>query len=117
MNLVPYSSDSTFSSAFEGVAEYSRPASVPALTHPGQACGIYITIHPEIVEDAAAKFERWFGRRSEVRLVDVGTSDKAGLGFIVMEWLECEVDQLFLDILMDESAVADFTLYGRNLEA
>lgn len=108
MDLVPHS--------FNGMTEYPRPASVAALTHPGQARGIYITLHPDTVEDVAAKFERWFAERDEVEIVDVGTSDKAGLGFILMEWLQCEIDPLFLAILTDEESVADYTLYGRNLE-
>ena len=111
MQLIPYTGDG----AFNDITEYSRPTSTTAVTHPGQACGIYITLHPDVTDDVAAKFERWFGRRSEVRIVDVGTSDKAGLGFIILEWIECEIDQLFLDILIDEQSVADYTLYGRNL--
>lgn len=112
MQLVPYTGDG----AFNNITEYSRQTAAPMVTHPGQACGIYITIHPDAVEEAAAKFERWFARRDEVRIVDVGTSDKVGLGFILMEWSQCEIDQLFLSILDDEQAVADYTLYGRNLE-
>jgi hypothetical protein len=112
MQLVSYSGNVVFT----GVTEYAQLASPPALTRPGQAVGLYITIHPDVVEDAAAKFARWFGKRPEVHIVDVGTSDKAGLGFILMEWLECDVDQLFLDVLDDEATIADYTLYGRNLE-
>ncbi len=112
MELVPYSDGDAFSS----MTEYPLPASVPVLTHPGQVRGVYITLHPDTVNEAATRFERWFATRSEVKIVDVGTSDKAGLGFVLIEWLETDIDQLFLAILNDEQAVADYTLYGRNLE-
>lgn len=101
--------------SFSGMSEYTQPTA-PALIHPGLAQGIYITIHPDAVDAAAAKFERWFAGRDEVQIVDVGTSDKVGLGFIILEWIECEIDQLFVAILNDEESVADYTLYGRVLE-
>ncbi len=120
MNLIPYSlssdDDMVEQSPFSGVSEYCQSTSVAMLTRPGQAQGIYITLHPDAVDLAAGKFERWFAGRRDIRIVDVGTSDKAGLGFILMEWMECEIDQLFLAILNDEESVADYTLYGRNLE-
>jgi hypothetical protein len=75
----------------------------------------YIVTHPEVVDEAAARFERWFAGREEVDIVDVGTSDKMGLGVILMEWSECDVDPLFLAILNDEEAIADFTLFARTL--
>jgi hypothetical protein len=109
---MPYSGDDLFTE----VAEYARPSSPPVITRPGQAVGLYITLHPDAVESAAEKFQAWFGRREEVSIVDVGTSDKVHLGFVLLEWIECDVDQLFLDILDHEDAVADYTLYGRNLE-
>jgi hypothetical protein len=112
MQLVPY----TGSGAFSDITEYSRPLSTPVVTCPGEARGIYITLHPEAVDEAAATFQQWFARRSEVRIVDIGTSDKARLGFILMEWVECDVDQLFLDILDSTQVIADYTLYGRILE-
>jgi hypothetical protein len=112
MQVMPYEGNDLFS----GVAEYHRPASPPEITRPGQAVGLYITLHPDAVEGAAEKFERWFARRPEVRVVDAGTSDKVHLGFVLMEWIECDVDQLFLDILEAEEAVADYTLFGRVLE-
>jgi hypothetical protein len=34
---------------------------------------------------------------------------------ILMEWSECDVDPLFLAILNDEEAIADFTLFARTL--
>jgi hypothetical protein len=112
MQVMPYAGDDLFS----GVVEYSRPASPPVVTRPGQAVGLYIIVHPDVVAGAAEKFGQWFARREEVRIVDVGTSDKVHLGFVLMEWLECDVDQLFLDILESEEAIADYTLFGRALE-
>lgn len=108
-DIVPYSS-------FSGMTEYPRPRSAPVLTRPGLAVTIHITLHPSVVDTTYAKFEQWFAGRDEVQLVDVGTSDKAQLGFIILEWMECDIDQLFLSILDSEETVADYCLYGRKLE-
>ncbi len=63
-----------------------------------------------------SKISGWFAGRSEIDLVDTGTFDKAGLGDIILEWMEHEIDQLFLAILRDEEIVADYTVYIRDLE-
>ena len=112
MQVMPYAGDDLFT----GVAEYGRPASPPEITRPGQAVGLYIMLHPDAVAGAAEKFGLWFARRQEVRIVDVGTSDKVHVGFVLMEWMQCDVDPLFLDILEAEEAIADYTLFGRALE-
>ena len=104
-DIMPYS--------FNGVTDYPDQRAVAI---PGQSQGVYIMLHPDVVDETAAKIERWFYDRDEVQIVDVGTSDKRGLGFIIIEWLECGVDPLFLAILRDEETVADYTVYGRNLE-
>ncbi len=105
-NIVPYSF---------GITEY--PQSQPQLpTIPGQAQGVYITLHPDVLDDISAKIMGWFTGRAEIDVVDVGTSDKAGLGFMIIEWIEREIDPLFLAILRDEELVADYTVYGRTLE-
>lgn len=116
MQIIPYSSsmERTYPS-FSDMTEYPQFAA-PVITRPGQAQGLYITLHPDVVDETAAKLERWFADRPEVHIVDVGTSDKQGLGFVIMEWLECEIDQLFLAILNDEETVGDYTAYGRTLE-
>lgn len=107
--LIPYS--------INGMTNYPQQSSfVPALTRPGQACGIYIMLHPDAIDEVAARFTRWFAGRAEVSVVDVGTSDKVGAGFILMEWMECDIDQLFISILDDEESIADYTLYGRSLQ-
>jgi hypothetical protein len=83
---------------------------------PGLAQGVYITLHPDHVDDISTRMQGWFRGREEVEIVDVGTSDKQGLGFILIEWLEYEIDPLFLAILRDEELIGDYTVYGRNLE-
>jgi hypothetical protein len=105
--LVPYS--------FNGITEYPRSqASLP--TVPGQAQGVYITLSPFVLDDISEKMAGWFAGREEIDIVDVGVSDKQGLGFLLIEWRECEIDPLLLAILRDEEIVADYTVYGRNLE-
>ena len=106
MGVIPYS--------FNGITEYPRSQQLPAL--PGQAQGVYITLHPDVVDDLSEKIAGWFADREEIQIVDFGTSDKQELGFLVIEWIECEIDQLFLAILRDEELVGDYTVYGRNLE-
>lgn len=105
--LTPYASDGG-----DEITEY--PSIPPQRTQPGQAQGVYIAVHPDALDRMVSQFTNWFANRGEVDLVDVGTSDKAGLGFILMEWIECEIDPLFLAILRDEEAVGDYTLYGRS---
>ena len=77
MGLIPYS--------FNGITEYPRSQQSPTI--PGQAQGVYITLHPDVVDDIAAKIARWFAGREEIDIVDVGVSDKQGLGFLIIEWL------------------------------
>ncbi len=105
MGLVPYT--------FKGITEYPRSQQVPAI--PGQAQGVYITLASTDFQFILNKIIGWFRDRDEVELVDHGVSDKQGLGYIILEWTECEVDQLFCDILRDEEIVADYTVYTRDL--
>jgi hypothetical protein len=104
MALIPYS----FS-----MAEYP-PTQQPVI--PGQVQGVYIALHPDHHELILSKVTGWFAGRTEIDLVDTGISDKAGLGYIILEWMEREVDQLFLAILRDEEIVADYTVYIRDRE-
>lgn len=106
MGLIPHS--------FNGITEYPRSRQLPTI--PGQAQGVYITLHPDVLDDISEKMAGWFRGREEIDIVDVGVSDKQGLGFVIIEWLECEIDPLFLAILRDEELVGDYTVYGRNLE-
>lgn len=98
---------------FAGVQELPH-TQTPEL--PGMAQGVYILLHPDAVEDVATKVAGWIRDFHDVRLVDAGTSDKQGLGFVILEWIECEVDRFFLAFLRDEETVGDYTLYGRTLE-
>lgn len=103
--VIPYS--------FSGLAAYpytQQPAT------PGQTQGVYISLHPDHYEMILGKIMGWFEGRPEIDLVDTGVSDKLGLGYIILEWVEHAIDQLFLAILCDEELVADYTVYLRDLE-
>ncbi len=104
--LIPYS--------FQGIPSY--PRSQPAQTLPGQAQGVYFTLPLDVHADLLAVISGWFEGRDEVVLVDAGTTDKQGLGFLIIEWMECDIDDLFLAILRDEELVEDYTVYGRTWE-
>jgi len=105
MNVVPY----TFDTEIQYV-----PSTQPQ-TAPGQAQGVYIVVHPDNVDTIEAKLQQWFETRPEVEIVDLGTSDKQGLGFIILEWMECAVDPLFLSILQTEDFCGDYATYIRTL--
>jgi len=105
-----------------GVEEFHQPFNdltylEPGDTQPipGRVQGVYITTHPDTAEPLAAILERWFATRPEVDVVDYGTSDKQHLGFVLLEWSECAIDRMFIDILNGEASVGDYTLYGRDL--
>jgi hypothetical protein len=99
---------------FDRITEYPRSQQVSSL--PGQVQGVYIALSPESLDDTSERFAGWFLGREEVTLVDAGTSDKEGVGFLLMEWSECEIDPLFLAILREEEMIEDYTVYGRDLE-
>ena len=105
MNVIPYS--------FTGVTAIPRLPQETAL--PGQAQGVYITLTSTDSQFILNRIVGWFRDRDEVELVDHGISDKVGCGYIILEWEECEVDQLFLAILRDEEIIADYTVYTRDL--
>ena len=99
---------------FDRITEYPQSHQVSVL--PGQVQGVYITLSTEVLDATSAKFAGWFYGREEVAIVDEGTSDKQGIGFLLIEWSECEIDPLFLAILRDEEMIEDYTAYGRDLE-
>ena len=103
--VIPYS--------FSGPAEYQYTQQPET---PGQTQGVYISLHPDHYEMILGKIMGWFEGRPEIDLVDTGVSDKLGLGYIILEWVEHAIDQLFLAILRDEELVADYTVYLRDLE-
>ena len=103
-DLVPYT--------FSGVTDYQR---TPQVTLPGQAQGVYISLVSTDIQFILNKIIGWFRDRDEVELIDHGVSDKRELGYIILEWTQCEVDPLFLAIWRDEELVEDYTLYTRDL--
>jgi hypothetical protein len=100
---------------FGGRTEYPVTANNLAET-PGLDQGLYIVTREQDVEGIYEMLSRWFAQREDVQIVDYGTSDKQqGIGFLIMEWCECEPDQLFLDILDSEDAIVDYTRYSREV--
>jgi hypothetical protein len=94
--------------------KYEKPATQQPLA-PGEIQGVFFTISPDMpYEQLLAKIESWFDGRSEVIIVDFGTSDKLDLGYIMIEWLGYEVDDLFIAILRDEDLIEDYTVYTRE---
>jgi hypothetical protein len=81
---------------------------------PGQTQGVYLSLHPDYHELILGKIMGWFEGRPEIDLIDTGVSDKAGVGYIMLEWVEHAIDPLFLAILRDEELVADYTVYIRE---
>ncbi len=102
-DLVPY----TF-------GESMLPASAGGAFPPGQLQGVHFTVTAQI-SWILEKLEQWFRDRNEVILVAHG-STRQGLGFVILEWEECEVDPLFLAILEHEDIVADYAVYTRTAE-
>jgi hypothetical protein len=92
------------------------PRSYQAAPLPGQVQGVYISLSQEELDATLEKFTGWFSEREEVFIVDSGTSDKQDLGFIIIEWEQCQIDALFLAILRDDESIEDYTAYGRRLE-
>lgn len=80
-----------------------------------QTQGVYIALVSLDYQFILNKIIGWFADRDEVSLIDHGISDKAQGGYLILEWAECEVDQLFLAILRDEETVADYAVYTRDL--
>lgn len=105
-DIVPY--------GMGGITTYPQQTKQPAT--PGQNNGVYITLRPEHRETVLQMIMGWFTGRDEIDLVETGMSDKMGLGYIILEWLECEIDTLFLAILRDEAMIADYTSYTHDLE-
>ena len=106
MDVIPYS--------FTGVTSIPRLPQGAAL--PGQAQGVFITLASDDYQQFMVnKIIAWFRDRDEVDLVDYGMTDKAQSSYIILEWLESTVDQLFCDILRDEELVDDYTVYTRDL--
>lgn len=80
----------------------------------GVSCGVHIVTEVEHLDEMLTQFDRWFAGRNEIVRVDEGTSDKRGLGFVILEWEGYMIDPLFIAILKDERRVIDFTTYTRE---
>lgn len=104
MDIVPYS----FNIA-------TLPQSLQGRPLPGQAQGVYIALGSSDYQFILNKIIGWFRDFDEVELIDHGITDGKGLGYIILEWAEREVDQLFLAVLRDEETVADYSVYTRDL--
>jgi hypothetical protein len=83
---------------------------------PGQYQGIHITCTHQSLDFLLSTIQTWFDEWDEVILVESGLSSKLCQGFIVLEWEECYIDRLFLQILQSEDSVIDFTVYIRDEE-
>lgn len=91
------------------------PQSMQPLTS-GQYQGVHISCTPESLDFLLSTIQTWFDEWDEVILVESGTTNKQSLGFIVLEWEECCIDRLFLQILQSEESVIDFSVYLRDEE-
>ena len=80
-----------------------------------QVQGIYGTVAAESFADLLTTVASWFADRIDVTLVDSGTTDKLGLNYFMLEWIEREVDPLFLAILREDERIEDYTLYVREV--
>lgn len=78
--------------------------------------GVHFTVAAEHLDWLLEKIKAWFANRDEVILVATGKSNKADLGFIILEWEYCQIDPLFLAILDDEEMVEDYSVYARSQE-
>ena len=93
---------------------YEKPAVQQPLA-PGEIQGVFFTISPDMPhEQLLAKVEGWFEGRDEVVIADYGVTDKLELGYILIEWIGYEIDELFLAILRDEDLIEDYTVYTRE---
>lgn len=84
---------------------------------PGQIHGVYIIVRPDRLNRVSEGFAWHFRRSKDARIVSADILDKAGIGLIVIEWIEYEVDPLFLMTLEEEEdKYIDYKLYQRKLE-
>ncbi len=98
----------------QALIPYNRPYTPAPQVAIAGAQGVFITINEQALDLIVETFERWFSDREDVIFVDQGTTDKTGLGFLIMEWTGCEIDRLFLDILDSTDMIEDYTAYARQ---
>lgn len=106
MDIVPYSLVDTRALPETQIISVSTPNIIN---------GIHIVVPVEARDMLIAKLSSWFAGREEISFVDAGVSDKLETGYIILEWLEQEIDQLFIAILRDEDMIVDYTTYIRRI--
>jgi hypothetical protein len=91
------------------------PYDAQEIPAPGKQ-GVLFTMSQEVYDWTLDRVRSWFAGRNEVSLIDYGFSEKRGLAFIVLEWIDREIDELFLAILRDEDFIEDYAVYNRSEE-
>lgn len=103
----------------EALIPYGASDFPASATRPLRA-GLYQGVHLECLEENLEQlrefFETIFAERNEIILVNWGATVKQGHGYIILEWEECEVDQMFIDMLRTQEVFLDFSLYIRDEE-
>lgn len=82
----------------------------PALQE-GESQGVHFTFPAEHLDWMLGKVRAWFDDSDEVVLVGYGQTKKDGLGFILLEWEECEINPLFIKLLQHEELIEDMSIY------
>ena len=90
------------------------PVDQPIRLNEGERHGVHLTFQAERHDWLLAKLRSWFADRDEIILVGHGTTEKTGMGFILLEWDGFRIDQLFLAILDEEALIEDYSLYVTN---
>jgi hypothetical protein len=72
--------------------------------------GVYIACAKQDVDALVDMFTHWFANRDDITLVDAGSSQKGGQGFVILEW-EGEVERRMLTWLRNQETVDDYSLY------
>jgi len=98
-----------------GFASDELPASPLEAIAPGQFQVVHFIVPGNWLDMFVRRINVWFQDRDEIIFVASGQS-AMGLGFIVLEWEECQVDRLFLKILEQDELVSDFYVYIREGE-
>ncbi len=78
--------------------------------------GVVIICDQQNLATLIGTMQRWFADFGDVNIVDYGHTDKRGSGYLIIEWIFCEIDRLFLKILDSEEIVEDYTTYVRDGE-
>lgn len=97
-----------------GVLDF--PASATRPLDAGCYQGVHLTCLAENLDQLREFFTEIFEERDEIILVNWGITAKQGHGYMIMEWQECEVDQMFIDMLRTQEVFLDFSLYIRDEE-